>query len=385
MGGSLSAPSPLIETWAEFSAGSCIILLRIFTRLKLVGFRGLKPDDYLIIPAWVSDSSSFKDAFERPFADESTIVLLCWHDSNGSYCRRAAMSEEEKALRSLGSKCFMTGWYTYIGLIWTLKMNMLFFYKRVVNGLWVERFILPAQLIVGATGASILLLLGFTCRPFHKLFQVYPDPGPLCTPQSLAFLIPILIMNVLTDMMIMAIPLPVLAKMRVSLGRRIGIFILFGATIFIMIAACLRVYFVIALKTGPTAAIWSCREDLVAVFIGNAPIIRPLFSRKIWLGGYKNGSKPSGYETGSSVELSGKFASDRSNKRNSRSFYSRDMKPTTVDSDSMERIVDSSKDGDLPAMVIQVRKDVRVDEDVEDNTSVGKVWQQSYRDNFKHP
>ncbi|KAL2362228.1 hypothetical protein RJZ56_004878 [Blastomyces dermatitidis] len=173
--------------------------------------------------------------------------------------------------------------------------------------------------------------------------------------------------------------------MRVSLGRRIGIFILFGATIFIMIAACLRVYFVIALKTGPTAAIWSCREDLVAVFIGNAPIIRPLFSRKIWLGGYKNGSKPSGYETGSSVELSGKFASDRSNKRNSRSFYSRDMKPTTVDSDSMERIVDSSKDGDLPAMVIQVRKDVRVDEDVEDNTSVGKVWQQSYRDNFKHP
>ncbi|PGG98252.1 hypothetical protein GX51_06900 [Blastomyces parvus] len=377
MGGSLSAPSPLIETWAEFSVGSCIILLRIFTRLKLVGFRGLKPDDYLIIPAWFSYAGMTAMAH---------IVGYAGDNGNIPAAQRAAMSEEEKALRSLGSKCFMTGWYTYIGLIWTLKMNMLFFYKRVVNGLWVEKFIFPAQLILGATGSSILLLLGFTCRPFHKLFQVYPDPGPLCTPQSLAFLIPILVMNILTDMMIMAIPLPVLAKMRVSLGRRIGIFILFGATIFIMIAACLRVYFVIALKTGPTAAIWSCREDLVAVFITNAPIIRPLFSRKIWLGGYKTNSKPSGYQHGSSVELSGKFASDRSNKRNSRSFYSRDMKTTNVDSDSMERIVDNSKDSDLPTMVIQVRKDVQVDADLEDNASVGKkVWQESYRDNFKHP
>lgn len=105
------------------------------------------------------------------------IVGYAQDNGNIPAALRATMSEEEKALRSLGSKCFMTGWYTYIGLIWSLKMNMLFFYKRVVNGLWVEKFILPAQLIVGATGTSILLLLGLTCRPFHKLFQVYPDPG----------------------------------------------------------------------------------------------------------------------------------------------------------------------------------------------------------------
>ncbi|KAL2362229.1 hypothetical protein RJZ56_004879 [Blastomyces dermatitidis] len=191
MGGSLSAPSPLIETWAEFSAGSCIILLRIFTRLKLVGFRGLKPDDYLIIPAWFSYAGMTAMAH---------IVGYAGDNGNIPAAQRAAMSEEEKALRSLGSKCFMTGWYTYIGLIWTLKMNMLFFYKRVVNGLWVERFILPAQLIVGATGASILLLLGFTCRPFHKLFQVYPDPGrelPISNTETKRILISIISLSTL--------------------------------------------------------------------------------------------------------------------------------------------------------------------------------------------
>ena len=34
--------------------------------------------------------------------------------------------------------------------------------------------------------------------------------------------------------------------MKVSICRKIGLFILFGAAIFIMIAACLRVYFVAA-------------------------------------------------------------------------------------------------------------------------------------------
>lgn len=71
----------------------------------------------------------------------------------------------------------MVGWYTYIPTIWILMINMLFFYKRVVNGLWVEKFILPAMVVVVATGVAILILLGTVCRPFEILWQVYPDPG----------------------------------------------------------------------------------------------------------------------------------------------------------------------------------------------------------------
>ncbi|KAK2740982.1 hypothetical protein FQN55_008537 [Onygenales sp. PD_40] len=342
----------------------------------MVGIQGLKPDDYLIVFAWLCYSA---------MTGMAHIVGYAQDNGNIPAEMRASMSEEEKALRSLGAKCFMVGWFTYIGLIWTLKMNMLFFYKRVVNGLWVEKFILPAQVIVGITAVSIYFLLGLTCRPFHRMFQVYPDPGPVCTPQSHAYLLPILVMNVSTDMMIMAIPIPILAKLRVSIWRRIGIFILFGAGIFIMVAACLRVYFVIATKTGASAAIWSCREDLVAVFVGNAPLIRPLFSRKLWRGGYHEGTRPGYKNTSDSIELSGKFPST-SGKRNSRSFYGRnETTVTNTDSDSMERIVGNIKDNDLPTMVINVRKDVDIDEDVEDHASVEKSrWQRGYRDNFRN-
>lgn len=49
-----------------------------------------------------------------------------------------------------------------------------------------------------------------------------------------------LIMNVLTDMMIMAIPIPVVITVRIGWWKRIGVLSMFGAGIFIMIAAILR-------------------------------------------------------------------------------------------------------------------------------------------------
>jgi hypothetical protein len=57
------------------------------------------------------------------------------------------------------------------------------------------------------------------------------------------------------------------------------------------------------LQQGQTAAIWSCREDIVAVIIGQATIVRPLFTRRFWNGnfdssGYSSSKKPSnGYDS----------------------------------------------------------------------------------------
>ncbi len=45
---------PLIETWALYSVGSFIILMRIISRWRMIGIENFKPDDYLIVPAWVS-------------------------------------------------------------------------------------------------------------------------------------------------------------------------------------------------------------------------------------------------------------------------------------------------------------------------------------------
>lgn len=87
--------------------------------------------------------------------------------------------------------------------------------------------------------------------------------------------------------------------LRISLERKIGLLVLFCAGIFIMAAAILRVYFVLAVRpllsplsltvltyyqqrAGGTAAIWSCREDFVAVVLGQATFLRPMAARRFW-------------------------------------------------------------------------------------------------------
>lgn len=126
-------------------------------------------------------------------------------------------------------------------------------------------------------------------------------------------MVPPLIMNVLTDILIMGIPAPVLLKVKTTIWKRLGLLALFGGGFFVMIAAVLRVSMVLIvsyqhtymltvstasptttsidhlqLKNGPVAAIWSCREDFVAIIIGQAILIRPMFTSAFWTGKYNN-------------------------------------------------------------------------------------------------
>jgi hypothetical protein len=97
--------------------------------------------------------------------------------------QRLSFTPEQAELRQKGTKWFMVGWYTYIGLIWTLKVNMLFLYRRVVSRVWVKMFIVPTMVFVCVTGVSIFILFSTACRPFHKLWQILPDPGSMYSSQ----------------------------------------------------------------------------------------------------------------------------------------------------------------------------------------------------------
>lgn len=68
------------------------------------------------------------------------------------------------------------------------------------------------------------------------------------------------------------------------------------------------------LKTGPTAAIWSCREDVVAILVGQAIMMKPLFTKRFWSRDFAFGkmapsSTPAYYNSGPrSTERSGRRA-----------------------------------------------------------------------------
>ncbi|TAQ89063.1 hypothetical protein B7494_g2644 [Chlorociboria aeruginascens] len=340
----------LIETWTLYSVGSLAIALRVFSRFRIAGFQNAKIDDYLVIVAWMSYTVMTVAA---------QIVGGTGDTSNIPLADRLAMTDAELASRATGSKWFMVGWYSYIGLIWTMKFNMLCFYQRVVNGLWVEKFIKPAMALVIVTGTAIILTLSLSCRPFHKLWQVLPDPGTHCTPESPVFLITILTFNLVTDLSIMIIPAPVILPIKTSIARKIGLYLLFGAGTFVMVAAILRVIFVLALQSGATAAIWSCREDLVAIVVGQAAMIRPIFTRGFW--GDMSGNGTAKYGSKHAMELSSNPGRARTG-----NFGEKGRDPysvTAIDrSDSTENIMETpSLEDNKDPMVINVHRRVDVD------------------------
>ncbi|TGJ85559.1 hypothetical protein E0Z10_g3203 [Xylaria hypoxylon] len=281
----MGANEQLIETWTLYAIGSLIIFARIVCRWKMIGPRCFKPDDYIIFLSWAT----------------YTVMTVAAHIVGGlgdlhalPLETRKNLSEKEAASYIYGTQWFCAGVATYILFIWTLKLNMLFLYQRIVRGLWVEKYIKPTMALVVGTFIAIYLILFCVCRPYHRMWIIYPDQG---------------FMNIVTDILIMAIPAPILLKLQTSLWKKISIFVLFGAVIFIMVAAILRVTMVLLLKSGPVAAIWSCREDLVAILVGQSILIRPMFSNSFWTGnrqisgGYLPKRSKGTEDVGSPVEM----------------------------------------------------------------------------------
>ncbi|KAK8852309.1 integral membrane protein PTH11 [Apiospora arundinis] len=299
----------ITEIWALYAVGTCLIASRLFARIKLVGFRGLQPDDVLAIFAWMCYTSV------SVVGHVFILYAKGKHTSQLSLQDRIDLPPSEYAAYEFGSKMFLVGETLYLGTVWTLKLCMAFFYRRLVRGLWSEKLILPLLAGIGATGLAGILTIYLTCTPVSKHWQILPYPGGICVPQNPWTFITIMGLNLATDLCILSLPVPVLAKMRTNVLRKIGLVFLFGLGLFTMVAAVVRIVSIFVLDQESAGALWSIREDFIAVVVTQAPMVYPLFGRKFWETAYGSGhgtsddsvkhnpNNKSGGATGESHEL----------------------------------------------------------------------------------
>ncbi|CAG9994670.1 unnamed protein product [Clonostachys byssicola] len=271
----------IVEIWFLYVIGAVMIGARIFCRTKLVGFANYQLDDYIIVG--VACMWTAAPGIGQVFVQ----VAEGRHTSDLTYDERKNMSDEDRAKWTYGSQMFLFGLTGYFFIVWMLKFNMLCFYSRVVRRMWTEKFVKPAMAVVILSAVVIVLTIALTCRPFQHYWQVWPDPGPQCVPQNFTVFVVILSFNLFTDVCIMLIPLPVLIGLKIKLWKRIGVYFLFALGFFCMFAAILRFVLIFNLNQRGVSAMWSLREDCVAIFVGQAPLVTPLLRRKFWEeGGY---------------------------------------------------------------------------------------------------
>ncbi|KAI0019298.1 hypothetical protein F4780DRAFT_793384 [Xylariomycetidae sp. FL0641] len=269
-------PTFLREVWGLYGVGVSILFLRFAVRLKTVGLRGMQGDDLfalLTLAMYTMDAATVHIIYYTATNVEATAYALT-HD----------LSRSEIAQFEFGSKEQLTAWYSYTALIWCLKGTMLCFFKRMANGLKEAKVINYLCVACALCYIAVVCTVTFGCWPYHKNWQVVPDPGLKCTFKMQNFLVTV-VLNVLTDASILCIPLPLLWKLQIPIRKKLVIGILLSSGLFVISAALIRT--ILTLASHPSALTinrWGVRETIVGIISVNVPILRPLFNRSFWRG-----------------------------------------------------------------------------------------------------
>ncbi|KAK1707572.1 hypothetical protein BDP67DRAFT_152837 [Colletotrichum lupini] len=275
----------LKEMWTWFGVGALVILLRFFVRIRMVGPRGLKGDDYTMLVTLFLYTVCFV-----------MVDLVYRYGTNVDLtaAQISTLSDEEVARLVQGSKFQQVAWYSYTAYLWSMKATLLFFYKRMTFDLWQSARVLKH--LAWFTILSYLVVVGtisFSCMPFSDNWGVRPLPSEKCVFKAQNLLVSTFL-NVVTDAAILCLPLPVLKEIRVPFYKKIFIAVLICSGLFVIAAAIMRV--AVTLGSEPstiTVNRWGVRECEVGLIAVNAPILRPLFSRRFWQWHYRPPARPS--------------------------------------------------------------------------------------------
>ncbi|EON70027.1 hypothetical protein W97_09293 [Coniosporium apollinis CBS 100218] len=328
-----------VEAFTLLGTGIFIIGLRLFARITAVGIKNLALDDYLMCIAAVVYALETATAY---------AVGAWWRGlaNNGMTDEQRKdldPNSHEYYLRVGGSKTQLVGWSLYTLLLWMIKLCMTILYSRLTAGVNnMEIRVRIGYVVVISTYIATEMSILFGCRPFHKNWQISPDPGNVCQPAiSKIDLYVTVVLNVLTDMYLLSIPLPMLWKANMSKVKKYSLILVFGGAVFVMMAGILRCALILMdpINGAQQAGSWACRETFVAVVIGNAPLLASLFRRageRLQNSSLFSRHKLS--ETDGSYELG-----SRERSKKPRKHYSLHALPSTyhTQSDSSEHIVPS--------------------------------------------
>lgn len=116
-----------------------------------------------------------------------------------------------------------------------------------------------------ATQLSLLL----SCQPFHAFWQINPNPGSECSDvilravylsnelcaefcqptNSPVYVLVVVILDIVTDIYLLSIPLPLLWAVKINLKRKIPLVALFSGAAFVIAAAIIRAVSIISVSS----------------------------------------------------------------------------------------------------------------------------------------
>lgn len=160
------------------------------------------------------------------------------------------------------------------------KLSLLLAYLRFAGFQRRYRMILWSVIVLATLNSVIFaFVFAFTCTPPAKTWNRELEGTCL---NELAFYFAFASSNILFDLLVIALPFPILKQLQLDMRKKIGLGVLFSLGVFVTIVQIIRIQTIASLKeyTGSQNPImWSMIEIHVGIIISCVPTYTPLMRR----------------------------------------------------------------------------------------------------------
>ncbi|KAH6621826.1 hypothetical protein C7974DRAFT_211661 [Boeremia exigua] len=210
-------------------------------------------------------------------------IVTTWGTNNISAPARARINftPEEIYRRTVGSKLAIANRPVYNTYLWLQKLVLLHFFLRTFHNSRIEshRYIFWSYGFIFLATWTAAQIVGFTeCDPVYLYWQVVPSPGR-CV-QAQVQLVVLGVLNIVTDFMLLALPIPTLLSLQTPWRTKLRLCTICMLGLFIIVITIIRLP-INSLHAAVQAnrSIWASTELLAAAIAVNAPTLYGAINR----------------------------------------------------------------------------------------------------------
>ncbi|KAL1306070.1 hypothetical protein AAFC00_004194 [Neodothiora populina] len=186
------------------------------------------------------------------------------------------MTAKQIHLHSIGARLVLASRIFYAMFIWVSKLTVSQFLKRLARASWkrsYQRGLDFIRIFLLLTFIAVVIATLAECQPFDHYWQVLPDPGPQCR-QGYAHLITMGSADIISDILLVCWPIPIIIQARMPLKRKLSLTFLFSLSLGLIAITATRVPEVIG-RHGRQQyrTVWASAEILASAAVANAVVL----------------------------------------------------------------------------------------------------------------
>jgi hypothetical protein len=156
------------------------------------------------------------------------------------------------------------------------KFTVSEFLKRLTERFWKKGYewgLRGIRIFLAVTFVMVLIATLAECHPVTHYWQVIPDPGPQCR-QGYAQLLTMGITDIVTDILLVAFPIPIIFRSAMPFKRKLSLTALFSLSTILIIVTGARMPLVIERRgIQQFRTVFASSEILAAAIVANAIIL----------------------------------------------------------------------------------------------------------------